>query len=77
MTPIFIDLTEDQIEQLKPLMEHAENADKDGLTGMAIAQIFPDQIRCGFLQHEHAKQVQVIITGKSGRKTSSGHYFTE
>jgi len=73
MAPIFIDLTEDQIEQLKPIMEKAKAADAIGQPGMAIAQIFPDELHCGFLPEKTAQNIQQIINPKSvGKTTRSG-----
>lgn len=59
-----VDLTDEQVAQLMPLFDAAENADKLGLTGMLVAQPFKHvlsgkyQMRVGFLPHEKAKHLR-------------------
>ena len=54
-----VDLTDDQLQQLKPLENDATAAHGLGLTGMIVAQIFPrlGYMTVGFMKHRQAEQL--------------------
>lgn len=56
-TGIVIALTEEQQAALKPLFDMLRQMDDEGAPGMAIAQLYPDHMACGFLSHEKATRL--------------------
>lgn len=68
-----LDLTYEQVEQLKPLFEAVVNADNLNLTGMLVAQLYLDtntgtyRMRAGFLPHAQAK----LLRWQACEETSS------
>ena len=58
-----VELTPEQAQQLSPLFETVDNADRIGLTGMLVAQVWRSRetgrsyMRVGFVKNHQAKQL--------------------
>lgn len=61
--PILIELTNEQIQQLRPFYEHVRTEWEEGAPGMLVAQVGATQhgghrfMRVGFVPHEVAKTI--------------------
>lgn len=63
---IRIELTEEQIDQLRSIMDKIRKWSDEGNPGMAVAQIYYDHIACGCLPHSDAKKVQELLGRDTG-----------
>lgn len=73
-----VELTQEQAQQLNPLFETVANADRMGLTGMLVAQVWRSRetgrahMRVGFVKNHQAKQLvekstQPVPTSKEAK----------
>lgn len=69
---IIVDLTKEQEEQLKPLMEKITEMSKDGKPGMVVCQLYKDHLACATLGHESA--VKLLDALGCEREQSSTAY---
>ena len=67
---IIIDLTEDQIREITPLLNKIKELDVGGNPGMLLAQIYSDHMAVGIINHERAVKFQEI-SGNVGKMSSS------
>ncbi|MES9841193.1 MAG: hypothetical protein ABW134_11625 [Candidatus Thiodiazotropha endolucinida] len=52
---MIVELTEEQMAEVAPLLAKASKDSEAGKPGIVIAQVFSDAIQVGFLPHEKAK----------------------
>jgi hypothetical protein len=62
---IRVELTDDQIFKLQPIMDEIRKLDLAGTPGMAVAQIYVDHLACGWLDHDQGAKVQAAL-GNAG-----------
>ena len=63
---LVLDLTQDQIKAVEPLMDKLRDMAADGKPGICAAQVFPDHMRVGIITHEAG----VEMIQKQGRDPS-------
>lgn len=63
---IAVVLTDEQREQLEPLFKAASMAANNGTHVMIVAQVYPDGMRVGVIDHERAK-----VLCKTGARSDS------
>lgn len=62
-----VDLDEDQIALMQPLMDKARDAGESGKPGFLCAQIFDNEMRVFFIPHEKALKFQELMDQDVGR----------
>ena len=67
ISPVIIDLTEDQQTDILPIMEELSRIASEGNPGMAIAQVFDDHMRVELFDHEQSVKIKSAI-GRYGSK---------
>jgi len=65
---IYVELTEEQQEQIKPLMNKIATLAENGTPGMVVAQIYKDHMAVGYFNHEQGKAIQKTIANMTGKK---------
>jgi hypothetical protein len=65
---ITIDLDEDQIDDLKPILKRVNDAARAGTPGMALAQVFfgAHEMKVFFATKEQAEEIQRIMGSPVG-----------
>jgi len=65
MTTVYIDMTNEQLEAIRPVIKIAIEADNAGSPGMVVGQIAGEKIKVGFLPHDIALPL--------AKKDAAGH----
>lgn len=77
MTKVTIKLTDEQIEQLMPVIEAAYEAERSGKSGMILAQLWAPCVVFALVPNENALQIQELAGVELGKHARAMEDFPQ